>query len=561
MRNIGRILALIVLLSGAVTARAELQNVEIGGKIEIYGAWYSNVFEPSGGTERIPNFFLPGRPIGPYNTVSGIRAGDGGNNADFFEQRTRLHVNADFTNNVNAFIELDQIDTWGEDFRSDYVTGADFRANSSDDLEIYQAYINVDKVFGLPAQLRIGRQEMEFGSGWLMGSDPGPDPFCGLSYDAVRLTVGDEVMRIDAWASKLAERGPNEEDGDVNFYGVYATWAIGDGAASVMPKHIRELLFPMHMVYGMYDAFMRNGPFRGRTAPTTQNLQFDVYYMYLRDGGSLNDTNFIAPIEWLEDLAHIDNYDPTQVHTVGGRGSGSWNGFDWEVEAAYQWGNADSTGFLFKPANQLYGDDDATYGVWAGHAETGWTTPLAWDTRVFLGGAYYGGQDNRSISFRDWLDPFDKPDAGVAFNRLFSSWREDSFIDSSDMSNFWKAYIGANAYPSERVELGATVTYLETLNGFNSPVSVTFGNWKVPVAPALPFWTNGGSKDLGWQTSLYTRYAYTDNLTFEVGWSHWFTGNAIGDGVVFTSEYGMRNIGGSGSDDQDYVYFLTTIEF
>jgi hypothetical protein len=538
-----------------------LQDVEIGGKIEIYGAWYSNVFEPSGGTERIPNFFLPLRPIGPYNTVSGFRTGDGGNNTDFWEQRTRLHVFADFTNEVSAFIEMDQIDTWGEDFRSDYITGADMRANSGDDLEVYQAYINVDKIFGLPAQLRIGRQELEYGSDWLVGHDPGPDPFVGMSFDAVRLSVGDETLRVDAWASKLVERGADEEDGDVDFYGVYATWMEGDGDANIMPRKVRELLFPMHMVYGMYDTFMRNGPYRGRHAPTTANLRFDAYYMYLRDAGSLNDTNFAAPIEWLEDLVDVDDYDPTQIHTVGGRGSGTWDGFDWELEAAYQWGDADSTGSLFKPANQLYGDDDAEYDFWAGHFEVGWTTPLAWNTRAFLGGAYYGGEDNRSISFLEWLNPFDRPDASVSFNRLFTSWREDSFIDGSGMSNFWKAYLGANAYPSERVELGLTLAYLEVLEGFDSPAAVTLGGWKVPVAPALPFWTEGGAKDLGWQTSLWATYAYTDNLTFEVGWSHWFTGDAIGEGVVLTDEYGLRNVGGRGDEDQDYMYFLTTLEF
>ncbi|MCC6794469.1 MAG: alginate export family protein [Candidatus Hydrogenedentes bacterium] len=543
------------------TAFGELQNVEIGGKIEIYGAWYSNAFEPSGGTERIPIFFLPNRPIGPYNTVSGFRTGDGGNNSSFWEQRTRLHVDADFTNEVKAFIELDSIDGWGQDFRSDYRSGADFRANSNDDIEIYQAFINVDQIFGLPAQLRIGRQELEFGSGWLMGSDPGPDPFVGMSFDALRLTVGDETMRVDAWMSKLAERGASEEDGDVDFYGVYGTWTLGDSNRGVLPHSFQQMLFPMHMVYGMYDAFMRNGPFRGRTAPATENLQFEAYYMYLRDGGSLNDSNFPAPIEWMEDLVDVDDYDATQLHTAGGRGSGTWNGFDWEVEAAYQWGDADSTGFLFKPAGQVYGDDDAKWDSWAGHFEVGWTSQLPWATRLYLGGAYYGGDDNRSISFLEWLNPFDRPDASVSFNRLFTSWREDAFIDGSGMSNFWKGYLGANAYPSERVELGLTLAYLEVLEAFDSPAAVTLGGWKVPLAPALPFWTEGGSKDLGWQTSLWATYAYTDNLTFEVGWSHWFVGDAIGEGVVFTDEYNLRNVGGRGDDDQDYVYFLTTIAF
>jgi len=540
-------------------ASADLQNVEIGGKIEIYGAWYSNVFESRASSERIPAYFLPQRAIGPYNTASFFRTDTSGNNADFWEQRTRLHVLADFTNEVTAFIEFDQIDWWGQDFRSDYRTGIDGPANSSDDLEVNQAYVDVNAMFGLPARLRIGRQEMEYGSGWLIGSDPGPDPFVGTAQDAARLTLGSEELHIDLWMSKLVERGASEHDGDTDFYGIYATWKPGDIGG--IPSSPRELLFPIHLVFGAYDAIMRHGPFRGRAEPATANLEFDVYYFFLRDAESRNDTNFAAPIEWLEDLAGLDDYDATQLHTAGARGTGIWNGFDWEVEAAYQWGEADAFGALFKPSGQLYGDTDAEWDAWAGHFEVGWVTRMPWSTRMFVGGAYYGGEDNRDITFAEWLNPFDRPQASVSFNRLFSSWREDAFIDGSGMSNFWKAYLGANAYPSERLELGFTLAYYETNETFDSPVAISFGDWQVPVAPALSFWTEQGADDLGWQTSLWITYAYTENLAFEVGWSHWFTGEAIANPANFLDENGLRNITGRDHEDQDYVYFLTTIEF
>ena len=47
-----------------------------------------------------------------------------------------------------AFIEIDSYDIWGEDFRSNYVTGVDARAASGDDVEMYQAYIEAEEMSG-----------------------------------------------------------------------------------------------------------------------------------------------------------------------------------------------------------------------------------------------------------------------------------------------------------------------------------------------------------------------------------------------------------------------------
>ena len=77
-----------------VTAMAELQNVELGGSIRIRGNYYNM------------------DSMGDYS---------------FVEQRTRLNVKADFTDDVSAFIEFDYYDFWGEDFRSMYICGNDMR--------------------------------------------------------------------------------------------------------------------------------------------------------------------------------------------------------------------------------------------------------------------------------------------------------------------------------------------------------------------------------------------------------------------------------------------------
>ncbi len=84
--------------------------------------------------------------------------------------------------------------------------------------------------------------------------------------------------------------------------------------------------------------------------------------------------------------------------------------------------------------------------------------------------------------------------------------------------------------------------------------------WDIPVAPNLPFWTNSGNKDLGWQLRLASSYAYSEDLTSEAGYSHYFVGEGIDDGA-FLDGNGLGFIGGQDNDDVDYMYVMTTIEF
>src|SRR5690606_31870040 len=92
------------------------------------------------------------------------------------------------------------------------------------DVEVYQAYIEANEMFGYPLRLRIGRQELAFGSEWLVGVNDAAAFFQGLSFDAVRLTYATDVFSVDAFAAKLADTTPLEQDGDVDFYGVYGSY-------------------------------------------------------------------------------------------------------------------------------------------------------------------------------------------------------------------------------------------------------------------------------------------------------------------------------------------------
>jgi len=519
-RNVVTAVALIVCVGAS---EAELQNVELGGEVRIRARHWNNVYvgTPNAPRQiRIPNFFLPRRPIGPFGAQSRYLWDNRGTDLDFVEQRTRLNAHADFTNNVSAFIELESYDLWGTDFRSNYITGADGPGVTTNDVEVYQAYIEANEMFGMPLRLRIGRQEMQLGKGWLV--DDITTAIIGRSFDAARLTYDDETFEVDAFYSMLVEGGSFvEDDDDITMAGVYGTY-------------------------------------KGMDA-----LKASLYWLWIRDPRSLNDTNFVAPLEWLEDVFGLDDYDVTNMHTVGARLYGGTGHFDYDLELAYQFGEADAVGFGFVPVGGIYGDDGAEYDTWAGDFEIGYTAEqLPWSPRFYAGAAYFGGEDNRDLSFMEWANPFYRPDASVSFNRLFPGAPYSLILEiGQDMSNFWTTKVGVTAHPTDSVTVGLKAAYFETLEPFDAPLTVNgIGGFKIPVAPALSFLTQSTDDDIGATTHVWAKYDYTEDLFFRIGWEHLFTGDGLADGS-FVHRYGLEFNGGTDDEDADYIYFDTGLKF
>jgi len=540
MRKIG-LIAVVALAAFALPAQAELQNVTIDGEIQIRGNWYDNTAVSPGGTGvvagvggaplqgvglRYPGQFLPGRPIGSLasggfglnSIVSRISGDDDGVNSSFVEQRTRLGVTADFTNDVSAYIEFDAYNLFGEGFRSDFITGSD-TFSSTNDVQLYQSYIEAREMWGFPLMARIGRQELAFGSQWLVGTNDTNSFFTGVSFDGIRLQYATDQFSVDAFWTKLAENSDIEEDGDVDFYGVYASYL------------------------GLED------------------ITFDAYWLWLRDAREFNDTNLIAPFEAIEDAFGRDDFDTTSIHTFGLRGAGTYGNFDFEAEGAYQTGDAGGAiGSTFRPFG-VFGDDDLDLDEWGVNVEVGYTFDMQWTPRVYAGFAYFSSDDERDISFTEWLNPFDEPEGSTAFNRLFSNWEYSEFLDlNGNMSNFWVARGGVSASPTETVDVLLSVSYFSAVDEFDRPISVSLGGFDVPVAPALSFLTEESDDELGWEVGLYLTYAYSEDLEFEVGYARFFNGDGLEDGN-FTGGNGLFFQGTTDDDDLNYAYFQTKISF
>ncbi len=252
------------------------------------------------------------------------------------------------------------------------------------------------------------------------------------------------------------------------------------------------------------------------------------------------------------------------LNTVGTRLWGKFAGFDYNVDAAYQWGNASSVGVNFKKPTfwGLYGDDSADYdGNWGVDVEVGYTIDMAWKPRPFLGGAYFSGEDNRDVSFLEWLNPFDKPQASVSFDRLFSDINYAPVLqDNGEMTNFSQIRGGVTVTPTEKLWIMLRLQNLWANSTFDWPVNFRVDRFRWPVAPMFDFWTEESDNNMGFEADTIIRYTYNTNLTFIVYYGHLWAGDAVRDGN-YVLGFGNQFHGGVGKDDTDYAFFWSILKF
>jgi len=435
-----RTLLMVALIAGlGGVAVAELQNVEIGGSIRIRGNYFSM---------------------------------DSIGDDSFIEQRTRLNVKADFTQEVSAFIELDSYDIWGEDFRSWYLCGNDFRGE--DNIDLYQAYIEARNLWGSPLTARVGRQELALGNQFLVGVKDVSAVFPGQSFDALRLTFANDMVSIDAIAAKLAENYGDFGEDDVDFYAVYGSYL------------------------GIED------------------VTLDAYWMFVRDDEGV--------------LANVLAGTTVDLHTVGLRGSGVIGGFDFELEAAYQFGDIDD---VPSACPLPFGSADVDFYEFAINAEVGYTFDASWQPRIFARFAYFGGGDpDYSLFSNDYTMPF---------NRLFSNIQYSEFLDdftfnNGQLSNVFVYSLGIQALLTEALEMKLVGSYLQ----------VDQEVWNA-------------DDDLGWEVGLYGEYYYSEDLVVRAGYAHFFGGDGLAFAPIVWN--GLQSWAGGVDDDYDYLFLETEIAF
>ena len=137
----------------------------------------------------------------------------------FYGQRIRLGVDAKMNPDLSAFLQIQDRRNWGDD---------NVLTDSGEALDFHQAHVTLKNINGLPLDLKVGRQELNYGDQRLVGGFGWSNQ--GRAFDAIKLMYSHEIVDIDLWTAKVVEinsdtdASPKSSGQDTDFYGIYSTF-------------------------------------------------------------------------------------------------------------------------------------------------------------------------------------------------------------------------------------------------------------------------------------------------------------------------------------------------
>ncbi len=168
---------LLVLAGFATSAIAEVQNVRVTGDIRARVNYSENLSDLN---DDIADSF-------------GI-----------VTQRTRVAVESDLTEGVSALVQLEAYSDWG-------ISGTALgREDESFDVRLSQAYVKLEEMFMGPFDLKLGRQYLNYGRGFLISANEEE-----YKFDAIKLVGKMGDFTLDLFASQLAETAVVDTDSEL----------------------------------------------------------------------------------------------------------------------------------------------------------------------------------------------------------------------------------------------------------------------------------------------------------------------------------------------------------
>ena len=205
-------LALIVGLAFSA-AYAEVQNVKVSGDIIASGVVRNH-------------FNLQNGPAGDKDDIQ----------QSFFMTQTRVRVDADLTDNVAATVRLINERTWGNSRSNggdNFDDNGQFGAN---DIDIDLAYVTLKEFLYSPLTLTVGRQEIKFGNGLIIGKSTAGFNILPIAqipsdlserkaFDAIRATLNYDPLVVDLVYAKV-EQPVTFRNNTVELMGINASYAL-----------------------------------------------------------------------------------------------------------------------------------------------------------------------------------------------------------------------------------------------------------------------------------------------------------------------------------------------
>ncbi len=509
--TLARSAVLLGLLVWSAPSFAEVQNVKVGGEVNIRGFFRKSLrlsedtFNGVGGTS-----------ISRVDTSPNSATSDFGGSGDaFFQQLTALNVNADLTENVSVETRFISQKVW-TGFGLDATGGAVSSVGSPVALNL--ANVTLKELFYSPLTVKIGRQKLWFGRGFIVGSrivngdvDPGAmlaaDEFSDQTgFDAIRGTldlssVAGLPLTVDGVYAKVTDRTISGTNSSAAGAGTDVTGAADD---------LNLVGFNMGTHFSQW------------------NGEAEAYYWNKRDNGNLGASS--------ASLKH-----DADANTIGFRGSvAPVEGASLWSELAYQWGHriittiaggclAASGAIQCTDAEGAAGDP---YQAWAANIGLDYTAKsVAWTPTVGGEWIFYSGDDGTPTP------PAGTPGGGSAiggWDPVFRGAFKTLIREFQGVGYYVPAQSGAtingtynpltgSTTNQHQLALHASVKPLEDLSVDNR---LTWFTTDVGIRPT----TSPGTKRksyLGSEWDMVANYNYTDDVTLGVIYGVFWPGNVF----------------------------------
>jgi hypothetical protein len=381
--------------------------------------------------------------------------------------------------------------------------------NSSlnDGVFVYQGYIEAAHIGDSIFSVRFGRQEMAYGTEWLMGNQ---DWYDGQTFDGIKgIFEFTDKHRLDLFWAKLAERDTTLDGGltpllnqggdDSDLYGAYFTAQSLGGSSIGMDAYL----------IGLSD---------------DANIQWDLE---AQDDGiagyNADDNGFNVS----ENLSYLDSW-WAGVRFFRERE----HGFTFSAEVTYQWGDVEAS--LDNDGDGIEDDDNLSIGAWGLETFFAYT----WDTPTnpsLKGGLTFAtGSD---------VNDYEDGDSATFFTPAGEVHPRLGMMDLVDASNVMALNIGY-AGSSNRHSWGVDLWHFEYDEVDPFIEDATISDAAIDAGDDL-------SNELGQELDLWYNYQYSEHMVAQFAISYFNAGGYFEDLGDCADEGGVCDPSTDGGDPTD----------
>ena len=186
-KKIGLILLMLLIVPSLAIATDAVTNIKFGGEVRLRGYEFDNFW----------SFYDESYYYGTRDRWSTFRL------------RTQLFASADVGDNITGYVRLAN-QTYGEGV-------GDYEDNKGNKVFIDNAYINVKGFWAAPLELTLGRQNMLYGSGFVLFDGQSQMASTSMYFDGVKGTINfSDQIKLDLFY--MVDQENNRENQYPNYY-------------------------------------------------------------------------------------------------------------------------------------------------------------------------------------------------------------------------------------------------------------------------------------------------------------------------------------------------------